>query len=101
MSLTLPPTKTSTTCAKRAVSSSVGAVFGAGSSATGAAAAAAAATAARARGLSLLTLGCVAGGTQQDFYEALGYTAVGTIPNFSLSPTGRPQGMTTLYQQLS
>lgn len=62
---------------------------------------AAAATAARARGLSLLTLGCVAGGTQQDFYEALGYTAVGTIPNFSLSPTGRPQGMTTLYQQLS
>ncbi|MDH3959288.1 MAG: GNAT family N-acetyltransferase, partial [Actinomycetota bacterium] len=62
---------------------------------------AAAVTAARGRGLSLLTLECVAGGTQQDFYEALGYTAVGTIPDFSLSPNGRPQGTTTLYQQLS
>ena len=61
----------------------------------------AAATTARDHGLRLLTLECVAGGTQQDFYEALGYTAVGTIPGFSLSPAGLPQATTMLYQQFT
>jgi 2'-5' RNA ligase/GNAT superfamily N-acetyltransferase len=60
----------------------------------------AAAGEARARGFTLLTLDCVAGGPEEEFYRGLGYVPVGTIPGYALSPTGEPQGSTILYLEL-
>jgi hypothetical protein len=56
---------------------------------------------ARSRGLTLLTLDCVAGGPEEDFYRGVGFTAIGTIPGYALSPAGDPQGATFLYRQLA
>jgi GNAT superfamily N-acetyltransferase len=55
---------------------------------------------ARARGRTLLTLDCVADGPEEAFYRAVGYTPVGRIPGYALSPTGRPQAATLLYRHL-
>jgi GNAT superfamily N-acetyltransferase len=60
----------------------------------------AAAAEARERGFTLLTLDCVAGGPEEEFYRGLGYVALGTIPGYALSPTGEPQGATILYLEL-
>jgi 2'-5' RNA ligase/GNAT superfamily N-acetyltransferase len=60
----------------------------------------AAAQEARDRGYTLLTLDCVAGGPEEEFYRGLGYLPVGTIPGYALSPTGEPQGSTILYLEL-
>ena len=60
----------------------------------------AAAQEARERGFTLLTLDCVAGGPEEEFYLGLGYVPVGTIPGYALSPTGEPQGATILYLEL-
>jgi 2'-5' RNA ligase/GNAT superfamily N-acetyltransferase len=60
----------------------------------------AAAAEARERGFTLLTLDCVAGGPEEEFYRGLGYVPVGTIPGYALSPTGEPQGATFLYMEL-
>jgi 2'-5' RNA ligase/predicted N-acetyltransferase YhbS len=60
----------------------------------------AAAAEARARGFTLLTLDCVAGGPEEEFYRGLGYVPVGTIPGYALSPTGEPQDATFLYLEL-
>jgi 2'-5' RNA ligase/ribosomal protein S18 acetylase RimI-like enzyme len=60
----------------------------------------AAAEEARRRGFTLLTLDCVTGGPEEEFYRGLGYTPVGTIPGYALSPTGEPQGATILYLEL-
>ncbi|HSO04281.1 MAG TPA: GNAT family N-acetyltransferase [Candidatus Limnocylindrales bacterium] len=60
----------------------------------------AAAAEARERGFTLLTLDCVAGGPEQEFYQGLGYVPVGTIPGYALSPTGEPQDTTILYLEL-
>ena len=42
----------------------------------------AAAIEARGRGFTLLTLDCVAGGPEEEFYRGLGYVPVGTIPGY-------------------
>lgn len=60
----------------------------------------AAAAEARDRGFTLLTLDCVAGGPEEEFYRGLGYVPVGTIPGYALSPTGEPQGSTIMYLEL-
>jgi len=60
----------------------------------------AAANEARGRGFTLLTLDCVAGGPEEEFYRGLGYVPVGTIPGYALSPTGELQGATILYREL-
>ena len=60
----------------------------------------AAAAEARERGFTLLTLDCVAGGPEEEFYRGLGYVPLGTIPGYALSPTGEPQGATILYLEL-
>ena len=60
----------------------------------------AAAQEARERGFTLLTLDCVAGGPEEEFYLGLGYVPVGTIPGYALSPAGEPQGATILYLEL-
>jgi ribosomal protein S18 acetylase RimI-like enzyme len=60
----------------------------------------AAAEEARRRGFTLLTLDCVGGGPEEEFYRGLGYTPVGTIPGYALSPTGEPQAATFLYLEL-
>ncbi len=55
---------------------------------------------ARDRGFTLLTLDCVAGGPEEEFYRGLGFVALGTIPGYALSPTGESQGATILYLEL-
>lgn len=60
----------------------------------------AAAAEAREQGFTLLTLDCVAGGPEEEFYRGLGYVPLGTIPGYALSPTGEPQGTTILYLEL-
>ncbi len=52
------------------------------------------------RGFTLLTLDCVAGGPEEEFYRGLGFVALGTIPGYALSPTGEVQGATILYREL-
>ncbi|MGB7981224.1 MAG: GNAT family N-acetyltransferase [Candidatus Nanopelagicales bacterium] len=61
---------------------------------------AAAESQARARGFTLITLDCVAGGPEEEFYRGLGYVAVGTIPGYALAPTGEPEAATFLYLAL-
>ena len=60
----------------------------------------AAAAEARDRGFTLLTLDCVAGGPEEEFYRGLGYVPLGTIPGYALSPTGELQGTTIMYLEL-
>jgi 2'-5' RNA ligase/GNAT superfamily N-acetyltransferase len=60
----------------------------------------AAAAEARDRGFTLLTLDCVAGGPEEEFYRGMGCVPLGTIPGYALSPTGEPQGATILYLEL-
>ncbi len=55
---------------------------------------------ARARGFTLITLDCVAGGPEEEFYQGLGYVPVGTVPGYALSPTGEPEAATFLYLTL-
>ncbi len=55
---------------------------------------------ARSRGFQLLTLDCVAGGSDEELYRGLGYVSVGTIPGFALSPAGDPEGATFMYLAL-
>ncbi len=61
---------------------------------------AAAESAARSRGWRLITLDCVAGGPEEEFYRRLGYIPIGTIPGYALAPTGEPEGATFLYLAL-
>lgn len=53
------------------------------------------------RGRTLLTLDCVAGGPAEMLYRSLGFTVVGVIPGYALSPSGQPEGATLLYRNLS
>ncbi len=55
---------------------------------------------ARARVWTLITLDCVGGGPEEEFYRRLGYIPIGSIPGYALSPTGEPEAATFLYLAL-
>jgi len=61
----------------------------------------AAEAAARARGFALLTLDTMQGGDAERLYARLGWTAIGTIPDYALWPDGRPGGSTFFYKALA
>ena len=56
---------------------------------------------ARARGRTLLTLDCVAGCPAEALYRTLGFTVVGRIPGYAVSPDGVPEAATFLYRDLT
>jgi ribosomal protein S18 acetylase RimI-like enzyme len=55
---------------------------------------------ARSLGKTLLVLDTVTGGDAERLYKALGWTVVGTVPNYALFPDGRPCDTTIFYKQL-
>lgn len=57
--------------------------------------------AAREAGRTLLTLDTFTGGDAERFYERLGWTRVGVVPNFALLPHGGLGGTTIFYRDLS
>ncbi len=54
--------------------------------------------AARARGRTLLVLDTETGSAGHALYAACGWTEVGTIPGYALSPDGSPSGATIFYK---
>jgi GNAT superfamily N-acetyltransferase len=52
-------------------------------------------------GRTLLVLDTVTGGDAERLYTRLGWTRVGTIPDFALMPDGRPCDTTVFYKALS
>ncbi len=57
-------------------------------------------TKARARGLTLITFDTASGSPAEAFYSSLGFTAVGRIPGYALSPTGKLDDTTIFYMKL-
>ena len=57
--------------------------------------------AARRAGLRLLTLDTKRGEAAERLYRRLGWTAVGTIPNFALDPDGTPHDTVIFYKELN
>ena len=55
---------------------------------------------ARAEGKTLLVLDTVTGDDAERLYERLGWTKVGVIPNYALSPDGRPCATTVFWKSL-
>jgi len=55
---------------------------------------------ARAEGKTLLVLDAATGGDAERLYERLGWTKVGVIPNYALSPDGRPCATTVFWKSL-
>lgn len=55
---------------------------------------------ARAAGKTLLVLDTVTGDNAERLYTRLGWSKVGTIPNYALYPDGRPCSTTVFYKQL-
>jgi GNAT superfamily N-acetyltransferase len=55
---------------------------------------------AKAMGLTLLTFDTVSGSPAESFYEGLGFTAVGRIPGYALSPLGKLDDTTIFYMKL-
>ena len=55
---------------------------------------------ARRRELTLLTLDTATGSEAERLYEKLGWTRAGVIPNYALSPDGRPCGTTIFWKAL-
>lgn len=55
---------------------------------------------ARARGRSLLTLDTVQASPAEPLYRALGWTPVGVIPGYAVSPAGVPEPAIFFYKQL-
>jgi ribosomal protein S18 acetylase RimI-like enzyme len=60
----------------------------------------AAENAARAQGKTLLVLDAVTNGDGARLYERLGWTRVGSVPNFALMPDGKPCSATYFYRAL-
>ncbi len=56
--------------------------------------------AARASGRTLLVLDTETGSAGHALYAACGWTEVGTIPGYALSPDGRPSGATIFYKEI-
>ena len=56
---------------------------------------------ARAAGFRLLTLDSKRGDAGEALYRALGWTVVGTIPNYALDPDGTPHDTVVFYRELS
>lgn len=54
-----------------------------------------------AAGRTLLVLDTEAGSEGDRLYRACGWTAVGTIPGFALTPTGRPADATVFFKDLA
>jgi GNAT superfamily N-acetyltransferase len=61
---------------------------------------AAAEQAAREEGRTLLVLDAVTGGDAARLYDRLGWTTVGTVPDFALYPDGRPCDTTYFWKKL-
>lgn len=55
---------------------------------------------ARSLGLTLLTFDAVAGSGAAKFYERLGFTSVGEIPDYAYSGTGKLDGTAFFYKKL-
>lgn len=55
---------------------------------------------ARTRGRSLLTLDTVHGSAAEPLYRALGWTPVGVIPDYAVSPAGVPEAAIFFYKRL-
>ncbi len=55
---------------------------------------------ARARGRSLLTLDTVHGSAAEPLYRALGWTPVGVIPDYAVSPAGVPEAAIFFYKRI-
>lgn len=55
---------------------------------------------ARRAGLTLLTLDTRAGDTAENLYQSLGWTRLGTIPDYALDPDGRTLHGTAVYYKL-
>jgi predicted GNAT family acetyltransferase len=51
-------------------------------------------------GKKLLVLDTVTGDAAERLYERLGWTKVGTIPNYALYPDGRPCATTVFFKEL-
>ncbi len=66
----------------------------------GAALTKAAESVARECGKTLLVLDAVTGGDAERLYERLGWSRVGSIPNYALMPDGSPCGTTYFYRDL-
>ncbi len=56
--------------------------------------------AARSANKTLLVLDTATGGDAERLYERLGWVRVGVIPDYALSPDGRPCGTTIFYKRL-
>jgi GNAT superfamily N-acetyltransferase len=56
--------------------------------------------AARVEGKTVLVLDTVTGGDAERLYERAGWTKVGCIPNYALTPDGAPCGTTLFHKQL-
>lgn len=54
----------------------------------------------RARGKTLLILDAVTGGDAERLYARVGWTRVGSIPNYALMPDGTPCATTYFYREL-
>ncbi len=52
-------------------------------------------------GFRLLTLDSKRGDAGEQFYRALGWTVVGTIPRYALDPDGTPHDTVVFYKELS
>ena len=55
---------------------------------------------ARAMGLTLLTFDTVSGSPAETFYQNLGFTPVGHIPGYAMSPLGKLDDTTIFYMKL-
>jgi hypothetical protein len=56
---------------------------------------------ARAEGKTLLVLDTVTGDDAERLYERVGWTRVGVIPGYALSPDGRPCDTTVFWKALA
>ncbi len=52
------------------------------------------------RGFTLLTLDCKQGAPAERMYRKLGWTEIGSVPNYALDPDGTPHGAVMFYKAL-